>query len=115
MYNFITNIYLNTWNKCFIRNDIKAQFSLLQLLVCTFSSALKPYVTLDHKTSQKGQYLKMEIYTSSESWINIYWDENLESEGAKKNLNIEKIAFKVVQIKFLMHFTNQNYVFIYLQ
>ncbi len=32
---------------------------------------------------------------------------NLESEGAK-NLNIEKITFKVVQIKFLaMHITNQ--------
>ncbi len=32
----------------------------------------------------------------------------LESEGAK-NLNIEKIAFKFVQIKFLaMHITNQN-------
>ncbi len=27
--------------------------------------------------------------------------KNLESEGAKKNLNIEKIAFKVVQKKFL--------------
>ncbi len=33
-----------------------------------------------------------------------------------KNLNIEKITFKVVQIKFLaMHITNQNYVFIYLR
>ncbi len=32
---------------------------------------------------------------------------NLESEGAKK-LNIEKIIFKVVQMKFLvMHITNQ--------
>ncbi len=32
--------------------------------------------------------------------------ENLESEGAK-NLNIEKIIFKIVQIKFLaMHITN---------
>ncbi len=32
--------------------------------------------------------------------------ENLESEDAK---NIEKIAFKVVQIKFLiMHITNQK-------
>ncbi len=32
----------------------------------------------------------------------------LESEGAK-NLNIEKITFKVVQMKFLaMHITNQN-------
>ncbi len=35
--------------------------------------------------------------------------ENLESESAKKNLNIEKIIFKVVQIKFLaMHITNQK-------
>ncbi len=35
------------------------------------------------------------------------WDT--ESEGAKKNRNIEKIAFKVVQIKFLaMHITNKK-------
>ncbi len=54
------------------------------------------YVTLDHKTSHKGQFFKIEIYTSSESWINklsidvwfvmIY----LESEGAKnKNIFME--------------------------
>ncbi len=37
---------------------------------------------------------------------------NLESEGAKKNLNIEKIIFKVVQIKFLaMHINNQKLSF----
>ncbi len=37
--------------------------------------------------------------------------ENLESEGAKK-LNIEKIIFKVVQIKFLaMHITNNKLLF----
>ncbi len=37
--------------------------------------------------------------------------ENLESEGAK-NLNIEKIIFKVVQMKFLaMHITNQKLSF----
>ncbi len=36
---------------------------------------------------------------------------NLESEGAK-NLNIEKIIFKVVQMKFLaMHITNQKLSF----
>ncbi len=41
--------------------------------------------------------------------------ENLESEG-EKNLNIEKIIFKVVQIKFLaMHITNKNEVLIYLR
>ncbi len=40
--------------------------------------------------------------------------ENIESEGAKKikNLNIEKIIFKVVQMKFLaMHITNQKLSF----
>ncbi len=37
--------------------------------------------------------------------------ENLQSEGAK-NLNIEKIAFKVVQIKFFaMHITNKKLSF----
>ncbi len=37
---------------------------------------------------------------------------NLESEGAKKNLNIEKIIFKVVQMKFLaMHITNHKISF----
>ncbi len=35
--------------------------------------------------------------------------ENLESEGEKKKSNIEKIAFKVVQMKSLaMHITNQK-------
>ncbi len=33
-------------------------------------------MTLDHKTSHKGQFFKIEIYASS---------ENLESEGAKKS------------------------------
>ncbi len=41
--------------------------------------------------------------------------EYLESEGAK-NLNIEKITFKVVKIKFLaMHITNQILSFEILQ
>ncbi len=38
--------------------------------------------------------------------------ENLESEGCKKNQNTEKIAFKVVQMKFLAkHITNQKLSF----
>ncbi len=38
--------------------------------------------------------------------------ENLESEGAKKNLNIEKITFKVVQMKLLAKYiTNQKLSF----
>ncbi len=60
------------------------------------------YVTRDHKTSHKGQFYEIEIYTSSESWINKLpievWFviigqylgdkqlfENLDSEGAKKS------------------------------
>ncbi len=36
--------------------------------------------------------------------------ENLESKDVKNNLNIEKIAFIVVQIKFLtMHITNKKW------
>ncbi len=58
-------------------------------------------VTLDHKTSLKCTFFEIEIYTSSESWINklsiyvfvrigqylaeIQLFENLESEGAKKS------------------------------
>ncbi len=57
-------------------------------------------MTLDHKTSHKGQFFEIEIYTSSESRINklsignirmgqylaeIQLFENLESEGAKKS------------------------------
>ncbi len=85
--------------------------------ICIYIS-IYVYVTMDHKTSHKSKL-------SSESWINklsidvcfvrieqylaeIQLFENLESEGAKKNLNIEKITFKVVQMKFLaMHITNQ--------
>ncbi len=72
------------------------------------------YVTLEHKTSHKGQFFKIEMYASSESWINnlsidvwfvmigqylaeIQLFENLR---VQKNHNIEKNAFKVVQIKF---------------
>ncbi len=68
------------------------------------------FVTMDHKTSLKCQIFAIEIYTSPESWINnvsidvwFVWIgqylaeiqilENLESEGAKENRNIEKIAF----------------------
>ncbi len=51
-------------------------------------------VTLDHKTSHMCTFLKIEIYTPSESWIN--------------KLSID-VWFKVVQIKVLaMHITNQK-------
>ncbi len=57
---------------------------------------------MDHKTSHKGTFLKIKIYTTPESWINklsidvwfvrigqylaeIQLFEYLESEGAKKS------------------------------
>ncbi len=52
----------------------------------------------------------------SDQLIEIQLFENLESGGAK-NLNIENITFKIVQMKsFAMHTTNQKIkVFIYLR
>ncbi len=35
---------------------------LIQMHICPI------YVTLDHKTSHKGQFYEIEIYTSYESW-----------------------------------------------
>ncbi len=61
-------------------------------------------------------FLEIEIYTSSESWINklsidvsfVIWPKS-GIWGSKKNLNIENIAFKFVQIMFLaMHITYQK-------
>ncbi len=82
------------------------------------------YVTLDHKISHKGKCLETVMYTSSESmnkWIifalmyGLLWSDNICKSGiwgCLKNLNIEKIIFKVVQIKFLaMHITNQKLCF----
>ncbi len=85
-------------------------------------------VTLDHKTCHKGQFFEIEIYTSSESWINklfidawfVLMDNicprykylKIWNLRVKFFFNIEKIAFKVVQIKSLaMHITNQKFNF----
>ncbi len=44
--------------------------------------------------------------------VEIQLFENLEPEGARKNMNIEKIAYKVVQMKSLaVHITNQKLSF----
>ncbi len=64
------------------------------------------------------------MYTSFESWINnisidvwiiFGWDKTICKSGiwgGQKNLNIEKIIFKVVQMKFLaIHITNQKWSF----
>ncbi len=55
------------------------------------------YVTLEHKTSLKCTFFKIEIYASSESWIsNISIDVWFGQYFKIWNLNIEKIIFKVV-------------------
>ncbi len=43
---------------------------------------------------------------------NIGWDTTIWKSGVQKNLNIEKITFKDVRIKFLtMHITNEKLSF----
>ncbi len=82
-------------------------------------------VTLEHKTSHKCQFVEIEIYASSESWVNnISIDVWFVMIGqylkiwnlrVQKNRKIEKIIFKVVQMKFLaMHINNQKYILMYL-
>ncbi len=79
-------------------------------------------MALEHKSSHKGQFFEIEIYTSPESLINnisidvwfVMIGQHLYFRNLRmqKNLNIEKISFKVVQMKFLaMHITNQKLSF----
>ncbi len=67
------------------------------------------FVTLDHKTSHKGQFfyfLIIVLFVMIGQYLKIW---NLR---VQKNLNIEKIIFKVVQMKFLaMHINNQKLSF----
>ncbi len=64
------------------------------------------YVTLDHKTSHKGLFFFCYDRTIFGRDLKIW---NLR---VQKNLNIEKIAFKVVQMKLLaMNITNQKLSF----
>ncbi len=76
----------------------------------------------DHKTKNKAAFFKIEFYKTSARLINnISIDVWFVMIGqylkiwnlrVQKNRNIEKIIFKVVQIKFLaMHITNQKLCF----
>ncbi len=59
------------------------------------------YVTLDHKTSLKGQFVVMIGWYLAEIQLLKIWNLRVQ-----KNHNIEKITFKVVQIKSLaIHIT----------
>ncbi len=84
------------------RSNIKSFYSVYKNNLWTWTT--KPVLSVN---------FSIEIYTSTESWKNkLSIDvrfvrigqyrypkyENLESEGAKKNIFVEKIDFKVVQI-----------------
>ncbi len=116
------DMYFVKIRKKYISYICKCAYLCYYLCICVLYIII--YVILDHKTSRKAQFYKIEIYTSSKSWINklsidvwfafgrdtTIWKSGIW--GRKKNLNIEKIAFKVVQMKFLaMHITYQKLSF----
>ncbi len=79
--------------------------------VCHMQMALGPYVTLDHKTSLKCQFLVIEMYTS-ESWINTIsidvWFVKIR-QYLTNYLKILNLRVQKNRIKFLaMHITNQK-------
>ncbi len=112
-------------------NCVCESFSTTQQINTNLNLIIISFVTLDRKTSHNGQFFEIEIYTSSESWIKklsidiwllvccdrtiFGWNTTIWKSGiwgCKKNPNIEKITFKVVQMKFLaIHITNQKWSF----
>ncbi len=66
-------------------------------------------MTLDHKISFKCKFFDIEIYTASDNIWPRYNYLKILNLRMQRNKNIEKIAFKAVQIKFLaMHITKQK-------
>ncbi len=94
------------------------------MTACVSSARSEPqviYLTLDHKTSHKVFFYILRFMHHLEAdkwafhWCMVCYDRTI-FERVQKNLNIEKIIFKVVQMKFLaMHITNTNEVLIYLR
>ncbi len=93
---------------CYIKLLLKSEQSL--------------FLWMWHKTSHKGPFFEIEICASPETWINnlsidvwfVMIGQYLKIWNLRmqKNLNIEKIIFKVVQMKFLaMHINNQKLSF----
>ncbi len=63
---------------------------------------LNIYVIMDHKTSHRVNKLSIDVWFVMIGQYLKIWNLRVQ-----KNLNIEKIIFKVVQMKFLaMHITN---------
>ncbi len=135
-------LFLKTWQKCiylkavslflhfsitFIHQNLVLFLYILKVFTegfvhISFTLIYTTFVTLEHKTSHKCKFFEIESYTSSESWINYISIDvwfvmigqylKIWNLRVQKNLNIEKIIFKVVQMKFLaMHITNQKLSF----
>ncbi len=95
---------------------------MISLLSLPWKKAYKPYHKIYHiwpwttkPVIRVFLFFIIEIYTSSESWINIsidVWFVRIGKYLAEIQKGIEKIAFKVVQMKFIaMHITNQKLSF----
>ncbi len=82
-------------------------------------------MTLDHKTSHNCKFRNWDLYIY-ESWINwfmVCYDKTIFGRdttikksgiwGCKKHKTFEKIAFKVVQIKFLAMIITKRFWYIY--
>ncbi len=65
--------------------------------VAVFYTAKYTYVTLDHKTSHKGQFFGQDTTI----WKSGIWGCKNNQRWGCNNQSIEKITFKVVQINFL--------------
>ncbi len=76
----------------------------------------KPVIRVNFSKLRFIHHLKAELFWICYERTIFGWDTTIWISGiwrlrVQKNLNIEKIIFKVVQIKFLaMHITNQKYV-----
>ncbi len=69
-------------------------------------------MTLEHKTSHKGQFCEIKQLSIDVWFVMIGQYLKIWNLREQKNHNIEKITFKVVQMKFLaMHITNQKLSF----
>ncbi len=67
---------------------------------------------MDHKTSHKGKFFWINNLSIDVWFVMIGQYLKIWNLRVQKNLNIEKIIFKVVQMKFLaMHITNQKLSF----
>ncbi len=111
---YCTDLIIRLWLIIQLLQLVKILSKILRINAITsaFENHMWPWTI---KQSQGSIVLQIEIYRSSESWINnisidVWFGQYLKiwNLRVQKNLNIEKIIFKVVLMKFLaMHINNQ--------